>query len=84
MRVGTQFSGTITAGGMHSWFTHDWPPDWHVVWTVIPLTVRPGSPELDWSVAVQRASPTAVTYWITVRNLTGVPIDVEARYEILN
>lgn len=83
MRVGTQFSGTVAANGSHAWFTHDWPPDWHVIWTVIPLTVRAGSPELDWSVAVQRTSATAVTYWITIRNLTAVPIDVEARYEIL-
>lgn len=84
MRVGVQFSGTVAAGSSARWFTHSWPPDWHVVWTVVPTTPQPGAPQLEWDVAVQRASPTAVTYWITVRNLSATPVAIEARYEVMN
>jgi hypothetical protein len=35
-------------------------------------------------VAVQRAGASAITYWITVHNLTSAAIDVEARYEVLD
>ena len=43
-----------------------------------------GAPQLEWDVEVQRAGATAVTYWITIRNLTSAVIDVEARYEVLD
>lgn len=39
--------------------------------------------EVTWSVAVQRATATACTYWITVTNLTAAPITFEARYAIV-
>ncbi len=84
MRVGTQFSGTIAAGATQKWFTHSWPPDWHVVWTVVPTTAQPGAAQIDWDVEVQRASATAITYWLTVRNLSAAPVSVEGRYEVLN
>ena len=84
MRVGTQFSGTIAAGGTRRWFTHSWPAGWHVVWTVVPATPNPGAPQIEWEVEVQRSSATALTYWITIRNLSGSPVDIEARYEVLN
>jgi hypothetical protein len=84
MRVGVQFSGTVPAGTSHRWFTYDWPPDWHVVWTVVPTTAGPGAPQIEWDVAVQRASASAVTYWITVRNLSAAPVDIESRYEVMN
>ena len=84
MRVGTQFSGTVPAGATHRWFTHSWQPAWHVVWTIVPTTPNPGAPQIEWDVAVQRSSPTSVTYWITIRNLSASPVGVEARYEVLN
>ncbi len=84
MRVGTQFSGTVAAGATKKWFTHSWPPDWHVVWTVVPTTAAAGAPQIDWDVEVQRASPTAITYWITVRNLSAADVSIEARYEVMN
>lgn len=84
MRVGTQFSGAVPAGGSTRWFTYAWPPDWHVVWTVVPTTPGPGAPQIEWSVEVQRASPTALTYWVTVRNLSAAAVEVEGRYEVLN
>lgn len=84
MRVGIQFSGTVAAGSARRWFTYNWPPAWHVVWTVVPTTATPGAPQIEWDVAVQRASATATTYWITIRNVSAAPVDVEARYEVMN
>lgn len=84
MRVGVQFSGTVAAGSSHRWFTYAWPPAWHVVWAVVPTTANPGAPQVEWDIAVQRASATAVTYWITVRNLSAAEISIEARYEVMN
>lgn len=84
MRVGVQFSGTVAAGSIHRWFTYGWPPAWHVVWTVVPTTAHPGAPQVEWDIAVQRASATAVTYWLTVRNLSAAEISIEARYGVMN
>ena len=61
-----------------------WPATWHVVWYMQPTTVRPGSPSIDWDVAVERADPNSVTYWITVTNLATQPITFEGRYAVLN
>jgi hypothetical protein len=84
MVVGTQFSGTLAANSTGRWFTYKWRPDWHVVWTVVSTTPGPGAAQVEWEVEVQRASPTALTYWITIRNLTGAELAIEARYAILN
>lgn len=84
MRVGTQFSGTVPAGASKRWFTYAWPADWHVVWTVVPTTIGPGAPQIEWDVVVQRGATAELTYWIIVRNLTGAEVGVEARYEVLN
>lgn len=84
MRVGTQFSGTIAAGSSARWFTYSWPADWHVVWTLVPTTPNPGGPQVEWDVAVQRATATHLTYWLTIRNLSSASVGIEARYEVLN
>lgn len=83
MRVGTQFTGTVGANATHRWFTHSWPADWHVVWTVVPTSPAPGAPQIEWDVEVQRASPTALTYWIEIRNLTAAPVGIEGRFAIM-
>jgi hypothetical protein len=54
------------------------------VWYVVPTSPQAGSPQIDWSVAVERASATSITYWITIRNLTTNPVNIEARYAVLN
>jgi hypothetical protein len=84
MRVGVQFTGTIAANATQRWFTFNWPASWHVVWYVVPTSPRSGAPQIEWSVAVERASATAITYWITIRNLTSNPLNIEARYAVLN
>jgi hypothetical protein len=84
MKIGVQFTGTVAAGQSTRWFTYNWPASWHVVWTVVPTTPKVGAPEIEWNVAVERASATYITYWITIKNLTSIPVNIEARYEIVN
>ncbi|CUQ66463.1 Serine protease [Candidatus Nitrospira inopinata] len=81
--VGVQFTGTIPANGTQCWFTHSWPAHWHVVWTVVPTSPRPGGPQIEWKVKVERASDRHITYWICITNLTPVPVSIEARYAVL-
>ena len=80
----TQWNGTLAPNQSQRWFTWGWPATWHVIWTVMPTTVRPGGPVVTWNVQVERASAEFVTYWITVQNLAPVPIDFEGRYAILS
>jgi hypothetical protein len=80
---GTQWSGSLAAGQTQRWFTFNWPATWHVVWTVMPTSTA-SSPQLQWSVAVQRASAEFVTYWITVTNLTAATVTFDGRFAILS
>lgn len=82
MVTGVQFRGTLNPGQTQRWFTYNWSADQHVLWEVIPDSARPGAPEVDWSVAIERADASHVTYWITITNLTGAPVQFEARYAI--
>jgi hypothetical protein len=84
MRVGVQFRGNVLANQSRRWFTFNWPQGWHVVWYVVPTSPRVGAPQIQWDVQVERANADYITYWITVRNITSVPVDIEARYAVLN
>jgi hypothetical protein len=84
MRTGMQFSGALTPNQTRKWFTHSWPASWHVVWYVVPTTPQSGAPQLNWEVAVERATATHSSYWITVKNLTAANVSFEARYAVLN
>ena len=84
MVVGTQFTGSVAANSSQQWFTFGWPAAWEVIWTAVPTTPVRGAPQLAWNVAVERASATDITYCITVSNLTGARIDIEARYAVTN
>jgi hypothetical protein len=84
MSVGVQFTGTVAPSATQRWFTFNWNPQSHVEWNVVPTTPNPGAPQIEWSVEVQRSSATAVTYWISVHNLTTVPVGIEARYSIMS
>src|SRR5262249_18454874 len=77
---GTQWTGTLAANQTKSWFTFNWPATWHVIWTAMPTTPKPGAAELAFKVRVERASATMATYWIEVQNLTNVPVTFEGRY----
>jgi hypothetical protein len=43
-----------------------------------------GGPQVEWDVGVERSSVSAVTYHITVTNLTGSAAGIEGRFGILN
>jgi hypothetical protein len=81
---GRQWVGNLNANQTQRWFTWGWPATWHVVWTVMPTSPRPGAPQLTWNVQVERANAEYVTYWITVTNLTPVPLTFDGRYCILS
>jgi hypothetical protein len=84
MWTNVQFTGTLNANETKRWFTFNWPTSWHVVWYMMPTTVRLGAPEVEWSVGVERADASRCTYWITVKNLTPAPVTFEGRYAVLN
>jgi hypothetical protein len=81
---GVQWTGNLAANQTQRWFTFNWPATWHILWTVMPTTVRPGAPQITWKVQVERATPEFVTYWITVTNLTPAPLSFEGRFCILS
>jgi hypothetical protein len=84
MWTNVQFTGTLPPGGSNRWFTWGWPPNWHVVWYLMPTSPQPGAPQIDWDVATERANANQVTYWITVKNLTNATLTFEGRYAVLN
>lgn len=81
--IGVQFIGTIPGNATQRWFSHSWPAHWHMDWRVMPITPRPGEPQLRWHVEVERASEGHATYWITVTNLTPEEVAFEGRYAVL-
>jgi hypothetical protein len=81
---GVQFRGIVQPNQSQRWFTFNWPASKQIIWTVVPDSVNVSAAEITYTVAVQLASATAVTYWITITNLTNAAVDIEARYAILN
>jgi len=81
--TGTQFQGTVGANQTTCWFTFNWPAHWHVLWTVMPTTPRPGAPQVKWATRVTRTSDRYATYWICITNLTNQPVAIEGRYAVL-
>jgi photosystem II stability/assembly factor-like uncharacterized protein len=79
-----QWTGTLAGNETKRWFSSNWPATWQVLWTVMPTTVRPGGPQLSWSVQVERADAEHATYWITVSNLTPDAVNFEGRYCVLS
>jgi hypothetical protein len=77
--TGTQFRSDISPGQTRRWFTHSWPSEYVVDWSV-----RPTSPDgrLDWSVDVKRENDGDLTYFITVENVGSVETGLEAKYLI--
>jgi hypothetical protein len=84
MWTNVQFTGTLSSGQSHRWFTWGWPTTWHVVWYMMPTTPRSGAPQIEWDVEVERADNSRCTYWITVKNLTNASVSFDARYAALN
>lgn len=82
-RSGTQFTGSVSGRATRRWFTHSWPADCHVEWTVVPVAPTSGAAQLTWDVQAERASTGYVTYWITITNLTSSSVSFQARYDVL-
>ena len=80
---GVQFQGKLPKNSTRRWFTFNWPACWHVVWEIVPITPRPGAPQINWKVQVERATSGTITYWLKVTNLTNRDVDIEGRYSIL-
>jgi len=83
MYTGVQFTGTLPPNATQKWFTFGWNAANHVVWYMMPTTVKSGAPELNWTVGVERYNATQCTYWLTVTNLTNVALTFEGRYAVL-
>ena len=81
--LGVQFTGSLPANATRRWFTHSWPEHLHVLWNVVPLSPRPGAPQIAFNVRVERASDRFITYWIDISNLTNAEVQIEARYAVL-
>jgi hypothetical protein len=81
--LGVQFTGIVNANSTQTWFTFNWPANWHVVWTVVPTSPKSGAPQISWQVKVERASDRYVTYWISITNHTAEAINIEGRYAVL-
>lgn len=79
-----QWFGSLGPNQSKTWFTWGWGAGRHVVWTIMPITLCPGAPQLRWKVRVERANATQCTYWITVANLTGDPVKFEGRYNFFS
>ena len=56
MTTGVQFTGTLGPNATQKWFTFNWNPAQHIIWTVVPIDAKNGAPEIQWSVAVERAT----------------------------
>ena len=83
MITGVQFRGTLQPNQTQRWFTFNWSATQHVLWEVVPTTARSGAPQVDSTVAIERADEAHVTYWITIQNLTGNAVQFETRYSII-
>jgi hypothetical protein len=81
---GLQWTGSLGPNASGRWFTYAWPATWHVIWTIMPTSPRPGAQQVTWKTQVERASPEYATYWITVSNLTPDPLTFEGRFCILS
>lgn len=76
---GTQFNGSIAANGSQTFFTFNWSKDYTVVWQAVPTT---SGGRVSTTVAVENAGAT-YTYWVTVKNELGTPVDYAARYTVI-
>lgn len=81
--TGVQFRGQVPARATQRWFTFRWPAHWHVLWTVMPTSPHPGTPQIRYRTRVERATDYYATYWIEIVNLTDRPVDVEGRFAVL-
>lgn len=84
MWCGVQFTGVVNGNSTGNWFTHSWPDNWHVIWTVVPLAPAIDGPEqIEFTVKTSRQAFGLIKYHISIRNLRNYPVTVEARFCVL-
>lgn len=85
MQFGVQFNGNVPGNATRRWSTHRWSEAFNVIWEMVPTNPAGSGPaQLEWKVQNMRQPGSLVTWFIEVKNLTGVPVDFQARYAILN
>lgn len=77
---GTQFTGNLGSGGSITWFTHSWPSDQVVVWSVLPTT---NNGTVTWSVRTELEPGAGIKYYITVNNVGAGATDYAGHYAVL-
>jgi hypothetical protein len=81
---GVQFNATLPAGATQTWFTHSWPQEWQVVWSVVPTApIIDGNAQLEFKVQVDRQATGLLKYFIQITNLLAQPVTAEARFCVL-
>ena len=82
---GVQFTATLAAGATGRWFTHSWPAQWYVWWTIVPTAPAVDGPaQIEWKVAVSRQSGGLLKYHLIVTNVASYSVSFEARYDGLS
>lgn len=82
--AGVQFTGVLAPNQTQSWFTHSWPDNWQVLWTVVPTApIIDGNAQIEFTVQVDRQAFGLLKYFIKVTNLTGGPVTIEARFCVI-
>lgn len=83
MQLGVQFSGSLGASAAGTWFSPGWGAGWGTIFTVVPTNpVHDQGPQLEWDTWSEPGTPSTLTWWFIVRNLTERPLEFEVRYAI--
>lgn len=77
--TGTQWTATINPGETQNWFTHSWPVDRIVNWSVRPTTA---GGKIKAEVSIERAANNTFTYWISVTNTGSIATSFEGKYAV--
>ena len=76
---GVQFSAWIPPNSTQNWFTYGWNPTNTINWSIMDDYQSSGEITLS-NVALDRTSSSAVTYYLTVQNLSSNYKFFEGRY----
>ena len=79
------FQAEIAASSTKRWVAPQFPQDWHVIWTVVPLApVQDAQPQLESRIYVERQSAEFLKYYVEVQNYSTSTVQFQMRYTVLN
>jgi hypothetical protein len=82
--AGVQFTGNLAPNQTQTWFSHSWPDNWQVLWTVVPtMPIIDGAAQIEFSIQVVRQAFGLLKYFIKVKNLQLLPVTFEARFCVI-